>query len=285
LILSVMVFGKNMSMKTALFFSSYISVVIKNISLVITLSEREIKGKYKGSYLGFMWAIINPLLLLLVYTFVFSVVFKARWGAGVGGDKLDFALVMFVGIVVHGMLAESLLKSTGLILNNPNYVKKIIFPLEILPLVNAIAAFTHALIALAALLVVFLCTKAYVNWTCIFAPIILLPLFFYCIGFGFILASLGVFLRDISQGIGFLVTALLFLSPVFYPVSSLPENYQEWMNVNPLTLIIEQSREVIILGNLPDWMGLIKAYGLSILSCFIGYAWFQKTRKGFADVI
>lgn len=280
-----MVFGKNMSMKTALFFLSYIRVVIKNISLVITLSEREIKGKYKGSYLGFLWAIINPLLLLLVYTFVFSVVFKARWGGDIGEAKLDFALVMFVGIVIHGMLSESLIKSTGLILNNPNYVKKIIFPLELLPLVNAIAAFAHALIALAALLVVFLCTKAYVNWTCVFVPIIMLPLFFCCVGFGFVLASLGVFLRDISQGVGFLTTALLFLSPVFYPVSALPESYQEWMNFNPLTPIIEQSREVIIVGNFPDWMVLIKAYAFSILSCFIGYAWFQKTRKGFADVL
>lgn len=272
-------------MKTALLFSSYIRVVIKNISLIITLSEREIKGKYKGSYLGFMWAIINPLLLLLVYTFVFSVVFKARWGAGVEADKLDFALMMFVGVVIHGMLSESLIKSTGLILNNPNYVKKIIFPLEVLPLVNAIAAFAHALIALLALLVVFLCAKMHVNWTCIFVPIIMLPLFFYCLGFGFILASLGVFLRDISQGIGFLSTALLFLSPVFYPVSALPENYQGWMNLNPLTLIIEQAREVIIAGNYPDWAALIQAYVLSILSCFIGYAWFQKTRKGFADVL
>jgi lipopolysaccharide transport system permease protein len=249
------------------------------------LSEREIKGKYKGSYLGFMWAIINPLLLLLVYTFVFSVVFKARWGGDIGDAKLDFALVMFVGIVLHGMVSESLIKSTGLILNNPNYVKKIIFPLEILPLVNAISAFVHALIGLAVLMVIFLFTKGYINWMCVFVPIIMLPLFFYCIGFGFVLASLGVFLRDISQGIGFLTTALLFLSPVFYPVSALPENYQEWMNLNPLTLIIEQSRKVIILGVFPDWIALMKAYVLSILSCFIGYVWFQKTRKGFADVL
>lgn len=268
-----------------LFFFSIMRVIIKNFSLIITLSEREIKGRYKGSYLGFMWAIINPLLLLLVYTFVFSVVFKARWGGDVSGGKLDFALVMFVGIAIHGMLSESLIKSPGLILNNPNYVKKIIFPLEILPLVNAIAAFVHALIALAALLIVFLCTKTYINWTAIFVPFVLFPLFFYCVGFGFILASLGVFLRDISQGIGFISTALLFLSPVFYPVSSLPQQYQEWMNLNPLTLIIEQSRQVIIVGELPNWIEMLKAYALSLLICIVGYIWFQKTRKGFADVI
>jgi lipopolysaccharide transport system permease protein len=280
-----MVFGKNMSMKFALFFSSSISAITKNIPLVITLSEREIKGKYKGSHLGFLWALINPLLLLLVYTFVFSVVFKVRWGGNVSDGKLDFALIMFVGVVLHAMLSDSLIKSTGLILNNPNYVKKIIFPLAILPLVNAIAAFAHALIALAALLVVFVFAKGHLNWTTIFAPLVIFPLFLYCVGFGFLLASLGVFLRDISQGIGLITISLLFLSPVFYPISALPENYQAWMNLNPLTVIIEQSRQVIIMGNFPDWSALLKAYGLSILTCFIGYAWFQKTRKGFADVL
>nr|WP_324257471.1 ABC transporter permease [Cellvibrio fontiphilus] len=271
--------------KTIIFFSSFAKSIIKNKSLIMALSEREIKGRYKGSYLGFMWAIINPLLLLLVYTFVFSVVFKARWGGGVGEGKLDFALVMFVGIAIHGMLAESLNRSTGLILNNPNYVKKIVFPLEILPLVNAIAAFAHTLIALAALLIVYLFTKTYIHSTVIFIPFVLLPLFFYCIAFGYILSSLGVFIRDISQGIGFVSTALLFLSPVFYPVSSLPEYYQEWMNLNPLTLIIEQSRELIIMGNSPDWSAITKAYCFSLLACSLGYIWFQKTRKGFADVI
>lgn len=280
-----MVCGKNMSMKLALFFSSSISAITKNIPLVITLSEREIKGRYKGSHLGFMWALINPLLLLLVYTFVFSVVFKVRWGGNVSDGKLDFALIMFVGVVLHGMLSDALIKSTGLILNNPNYVKKIIFPLAILPIVNAIATFAHALIGLSALLVVFVFAKGYLNWTSIFAPIVIFPLFLYCIGFGFLLASLGVFLRDISQGIGLITISLLFLSPVFYPIASLPENYQAWMNLNPLTVIIEQSREVIIMGNFPDWTALLKAYGLSIFSCFIGYAWFQKTRKGFADVL
>lgn len=267
------------------FLTNYIYVILRNISLVAALTEREVKSKYKGSYLGFLWVLLNPILLLAVYTFVFSVVFNARWGGSVGDSKVDFALIMFVGVVAHGMLAEALNKAPSLVVSNPNYVKKILFPLELLPLVSALVAFVHSLVGICALLVVCLVTKGVVHLSVIMVPFILCPLFLYAVGFGLILSSLGVYLRDISQIMGFFTTALLFLSPVFYPVSALPEQYQLWMSFNPLTPIIEQLRWVIIEGQWPSLRVLAISFIGALVSCVLGYAWFQKTRKGFADVL
>lgn len=267
------------------FFPGFLGTTIINFDLIIVLAKREIQGRYKGSYFGFVWAIINPLLLLSVYTFIFSIVFKSRWTVGGSESRLDFALFMFVGVLLHGALAETLSGSTGVVLHNPNYVKKIVFPLEILPLVNVITALFHSLIGLVVLMTVLFCSTFSISWTCIFIPVVMIPLALYCLGISFVLASVGVFFRDISQWMGLIITALLFLSPVFYPVSALPEQYQVWMNLNPLTLIIEQMREIVIVGNMPDWLSLLKSTFFGITLCFFGYFLFQKTKKGFADVI
>lgn len=256
--------------------------------LILQLAHREVVGRYRGSVLGLAWSFLNPVLMLSVYTFVFSVVFRARWSGGahaVSESKTDFALLLFVGMIVHGLFSEVVNRAPQLILSNQNYVKRVVFPLEVLPVVTMIAGFFHSLVSLGVMLLAFFVFNGYLQWTVVFAPIVLLPLVILTLGFAWVLASLGVFLRDVGQIIGLVTTVLMFLSPVFYPVNSLPVQFRPWMMANPLTFIIEQMREVLIWGHYPDWTGLLLyAFVATAVAC-AGFAWFQKTRKGFADVL
>lgn len=258
----------------------------RNRQLIMQMTKREVVGRYKGSAFGLAWSFFNPVFLLVVYTFVFSEIFKARWG-GIGGDdsKTQFALVLFVGMIVLNLFSEVLNRAPSLILGNVNYVKKVIFPLEILPVITAGAALFHSLISLSVLLAAFILFNGYVHWTAIFTPLVLLPLVILTTGLAWILASLGVFLRDVGQTIGIITTVLMFLSPVFYPVTAVPERFHSFIMANPLTFVIEQAREVLIWGHLPNWFGLSMYTLAATIIALAGYTWFQKTRKGFADVL
>jgi len=258
----------------------------RNRQLIVQMTKREVAGRYKGSAMGLAWSFFNPVFMLVVYTFVFSEIFKARWG-GIGGDdsKTQFALVLFVGMIVLNLFSEVFNRAPGLILANVNYVKKVVFPIEILPVVAMFVAVFHSLISLGVLLTAFAVFNGYLHWTAVFIPLILLPLVIITIALAWILASLGVFLRDVGQLVGIISTVLMFLSPVFYPLNAVPERFRPIILANPLTFIIEQAREVLIWGHLPDWVGL-GVYSLAAAAiAWAGYAWFQKTRKGFADVL
>ena len=253
--------------------------------LIIQMVHREVTGRYKGSFLGLAWSFFNPLFMLAVYTFVFSVVFKARWGVGGEESKTQFAVVLFVGMIVHGLFAEVLNRAPTLILSNVNYVKKVVFPLEILPIITLGATLFHSLINLGVLLAAFALFNGYLHWTALLIPLVLLPLVILTTGLAWMLASLGVFLRDVGQTIGLITTVLMFLSPVFYPVTAVPERFRPFIMANPLTFIIEQAREVLIWGHLPNWLGLAAYTAVATVIAWGGYAMFQKTRKGFADVL
>ena len=260
----------------------------RNRHLIMQMTKREVLRLYKGSIIGFAWAFFNPVFMLAVYTVIFSVVFKARWGSDrFDGDenKLQFAVVIFVGMIVLSLVSDALNRAPGLIRSNVNFVKKVVFPIEILPVVAMGTAFFHSLISLSVLLAALVFFNGYLNWTVVFIPLILLPLLILSTGLSWILASLGVFLRDVGQVTGVITRMLLFLSPVFYQVTAVPEKFRPIIMANPLTFIIEQAREVLIWGHLPNWLGL-GIYTLVATSvAWVGYAWFQKTRKGFADVL
>jgi lipopolysaccharide transport system permease protein len=257
----------------------------RNRQLIAQMTRREVMGRYKGSALGLAWSFFNPVFMLVVYTFVFSVIFKSRWGVGGEESKTQFAVVLFVGMIVHGLFAEVLNRAPGLIISNVNYVKKVVFPLEILPVIAMGATLFHSLISLGVLLTTVALFNGYLHWTAIFTPLVLLPLVIFILGLAWMLASLGVFLRDVGQTIGIFTMVMLFLSPVFYPVTALPEEFRPWLMANPLTFIIEQAREVLIWGRLPNWIGLGSYTLIAVAIAWAGYAWFQKTRKGFADVL
>ncbi|MEG1767509.1 MAG: ABC transporter permease [Comamonas sp.] len=249
------------------------------------MTRREVVGRYKGSVMGMAWSFFNPVFMLTVYTFVFSFVFKARWGIGGDESRTQFAVVLFVGMIVHGLFAEVLNRSPGLILSNVNYVKKVVFPLEILPVISMGAALFHGLVSLGVLLVAFFLFNGFVHWTVLFAPLVMLPLVMLTLGLAWMFASMGVFLRDVGQTINIITMVMMFLAPVFYPITALPEKYRPWLMANPLTFIIEQMRAVLIWGQMPNWAGLAFYTLVATVVAWAGYAWFQKTRKGFSDVL
>lgn len=259
--------------------------LVLNRQLIVQMVQREIVGRYKGSFLGLLWSFITPVLMLAVYTFVFAIVFKAKWGIGGEDSNSQFAVVLFVGLIVHSLFAEVINRSPSLIIANVNYVKKVVFPLEILPVIAMGASLFHSLISLGVLLVAFVLFNGYAHWTMVFLPLVLLPLIILTLGLAWMVASLGVFLRDVGQTIGIITMVMMFLAPVFYPITAVPEELRSWIMANPLTFIIEQAREVLIWGHPPNWVGLGIYTGVSTVVAYAGYAWFQKTRKGFADVL
>lgn len=257
----------------------------RNRQLILQLMKRDVIGRYKGSVFGILWSLFNPLLLLALYTFVFSVVFKARWGVGISESKFQFAVFLFVGMIVYGLFAETLNLAPRLILSNVSYVKKIVFPLEILPVVSIGASLFHAIVSLFVLVAALVMINGYLPWTTILLPLVLFPFMILTVGLAWGLASIGVFLRDIGQTIGLLMTTLMFASPVFYSITAVPEYIRPWLMLNPLTFIIIQARSLLILGTMPDWSGLAIYSVVSVLIAWLGYIWFQKTRKGFANVL
>lgn len=262
-----------------------VSSLWRNRQLIFQMTRREVVGRYKGSIMGLAWSFFNPILMLAVYTFVFSVVFRARWGGGDEESKAQFAVVLFVGMIIHGLFAEVLNRAPGLILSNPNYVKKVIFPLEILPVVSMGAALFHCIVSIVVLLIAFWLFNGYLNITALLLPFVVLPLLVLTLGLAWMLASIGVFLRDVGHTIGIITTIMMFLAPVFYPTSALPAQFQPWLLVNPITLVVELTRDVMIWGRIPDWVALGLYTVIALLVCWLGFVWFQKTRKGFADVL
>lgn len=257
----------------------------RNRQLISQMAKREVLGRYRGSMMGLAWSFFNPVLMLIVYTFLFSVVFKAKWGVSETEGHADFAIVLFAGLIVHGLFAECINRAPLLIAGNVSYVKKIVFPLETIAWVAMGSSLFHAAISLIVLLGVQLVLGGRLPWTVIYFPLILAPLILMIMGIAWFLASAGVYIRDIAQTTGIATSVLLFVSPVFYPVSTLPEKIQILVMLNPLTLIIEQSRKVLIFGDCPDWINLGIYSLVSVFVAWAGFWWFQKTRKGFADVL
>lgn len=256
----------------------------RNRHLIKTLVKREVIGRYRGSLMGILWSFFNPVFMLVVYTFVFSVVFKARWTGG-SDSKTEFALVLFAGLIVFNLFSECFNRSPALILSNVNYVKKVVFPLEILPWVTLGSALFHALISLGVWLIAYSIFFGTPHLTVFLLPLVIVPLVLFVMGVTWGMASLGVYLRDISQFIGVVTTVLMFLSPIFYSANALPEAYRSLLLLNPLTLVIEQARDVLFWGRIPDIKALMLYLVGSTMVAWVGFAWFQKTRKGFADVL
>lgn len=264
---------------------SLFSSLWRNRQLIARMSKREVVGRYRGSMLGLAWSFFNPVLMLVVYTFFFSVIFKARWSGLDEADKGSFAILVFVGMIVHGLFAECVNRAPTLIVNNVSYVKKVVFPLEILPWISLGSALFHMAISLAVLLIARILLGGTLSWTVIFFPLVLLPLVLVTIGCSWLFAAVGVYLRDVAQTVGIFTTVLTFLSPVFYPIAALPERYHFWFRLNPLTLIIEESRNVLIWNRTPDWTNLALMLLVAGVIAWFGFWVFQKCREGFADVV
>lgn len=260
-----------------------------NFSFIFPLIRRAIAGRYRGSFLGMLWAVLSPLFMLAIYTFVFGYVMRARFS--VPGTEMaehstaQFAVTLFCGLTIYQFFSEVLAAAPSTILNNSNYVKKIVFPIEVLPVVSAGAALFHTAISVVILLVFTFVIFGSVSWTVVLAPVVFAPLFLMTLGFAWVLASVGVYFRDIGQIVPPLLTASMFLSPIFFPRTALPDWLQPYLSLNPLAIPVEALRDVAIFGVLPDWT-LLGLYSLAaIVIAYLGYQFFQATRRGFADVL
>ena len=262
----------------------FFSTFFQHRQLIWQLLVREIQGRFKGSILGSAWAVLSALIMLALYTFIFGFIFKARWSQG-ADNPAEFALVLYLGLVLHGVLGESVGRAPHIVMANQAYVKKVAFPLEILTWTVLGSILFQFFAGLLVWFVAYLIFLGDLSVTMLYFPIILLPLIFYSLGVTWLLSSLGVYIRDISQLTGVISMVLLFLCPIFYPISTIPLQYQKFMYLNPLTVIVEQFRNVLLWGKSPDWEPLAISFGISLMVAWLGFVWFQKTRKGFADVL
>ena len=270
--------------RVARFALAPVSAFLLHWSLTLALARRDVLGRYQGATFGLFWSLISPFLLLGIYTFAFGTVMGGRWPQ-VDTQQVSFSIILFAGLIVHGMFAECLTRAPGLILANPNFVTRIIFPLDILPWPMLLSALFHAGMNVLVFIVLRLLLDGQFSWTIALLPLVLTPLIVLILGVSWFLASLGVYLRDISQVTGLLSMALLFLSSALIPVDAVPESYQWVFVLNPLTTIIDEARNVMLWGRLPDWMALLRYLVVAIGVMYLGRAWFAFTRKGFADVL
>jgi lipopolysaccharide transport system permease protein len=254
--------------------------------LIIELTRRELSQRYRGSFLGFLWSLLVPLLMLVLYTFVFSTIFHARWSdQNSPTPSSEYALIIFVGLTSYNIFSEVVTRSTSLIPNMPNYVKKVAFPLEIYPLVILIASVILSLVNVLLIVMGNLLLSRGLSSTILLLPLAYLPLIFISLGLGWFVASLGVYIRDLAQIMPVIVTVCFFLSPIVYPLSMVPQGLQPLLYLNPLTTIVEGFRQVLLWNGPLPWQSWGICTIVSFLIAILGYIWFMGTKKGFADVL
>jgi lipopolysaccharide transport system permease protein len=256
----------------------------KHGSLTFEMAKRNVSGRYRGANFGIVWSIISPFLMLGVYTLAFGFVMRSKWPQ-VGEGKAIFSVILFVGLIVHGFLAECINLSPHLIVGNPNFVKRVVFPLEILPWPMVLSALFHMLMNVIVFSVLHIAVDHDFAWTIIFLPVVIAPLVLLALGLAWFLAALGVYFRDIGQITGVITTAMLFLSSAIVPTQAVPQKYRILFELNPLTFIVDQAREVALWNRMPNWGGLCIYTLMALCVLYFGFTVFRLTRRGFADVL
>ena len=257
---------------------------VNHRALLQQMVKRELGNRYQGTLLGWLWSLLNPLMMLLLYTFVFKVIFKARW-PDIENSNIEFASVLFIGLLVHGFFAEVLTRSTTIIVENKNYVKKVVFPLPVLAWTITLTALINMLLGFAILLVFMVIMCKTFSFVFILFPLVLIPFAMLAVGCCWFLSSLAVYFRDLVLIIPPLSTLMLFSSTTFFPLEKAPALIQPVLRFNPLTVIIDSIRDLLVYGRLPD-MGLLMVYSMVALAAFwMGHWIFKKLSRGFSDVL
>jgi len=252
-------------------------------ALVLSIVRREVSQRYRGSFLGPIWAILTPAVQIVIFTLIFSGIFQARFGGESG--PLGFAVYLFCGLLPWLAFAEAVQRSTSVVLENVNLVKRVVFPVEALTVQLSLAALVQQAIGTVVLLTAALLLERILSPTLFFLPLLLIPQLLLTIGLGWLVASFGVFLRDTGQLVQLSLMAWMYLTPIFYPESMVPPRYRWLVEANPMAPLIRSYRRVLLEGRLPDWPGLGWT-SIFATGCFLlGYWWFIRTRKAFADVL
>jgi lipopolysaccharide transport system permease protein len=251
--------------------------------LIFSFAKRELLGRYKGSVLGIAWAVLTPVVMIAIFTFIFAGIFGARFSSN--SSHWDYALYLFCGLLPWSMFQESLQQSANTIVVNSNLVKRVVFPLEALPAAQVLAALGNQMFATIALLIASIIIRQRLELTALWLPVLLIPQLLFALGASWLIASLGVFLRDITQGITLLLMAWMYLTPIIYPESIVPDRFRAIMNLNPFTALVRSYRRIFLEGAPPDWTGLAYFAAFALVIFIFGYWWFARTRKSFADVV
>lgn len=252
--------------------------------LIARMTRRQLAARYRGSMLGCFWSLSHPLMMLAVYTFVFGIVFRTRWGLETDSTG-SFAVIMFCGMAVFNIFSETVNASARVVTDNANFVKKVVFPLEILPIVQLLSTLVLGMIWFGLVLAGALALGLPLSWTFLLLPFVLLPLALCTLGVSYFTASITVYCRDMPHLTGIATQILFFLTPVFYPAHLVPGSLRWVLHINPLTGFVTQAREVLLFGIVPDWRVYVLLLALSWTVCHVGLVWFLKTKKGFADVL
>lgn len=255
----------------------------RRFDLILSLTKRELAARYRGSVLGIVWAVLTPVVMIAIFTIIFAGIFKARFGSS--SSQWDYALYLFCGLLPWNAFQESLQLSSTTIIGHANLVKRVVFPLETLPVSLSLAAVANQMFGTVALLLAALLLRGELHATIVFLPVLVIPQLFATLGAAWLIASLGVFVRDIVQGISLFLLAWMYLTPIIYPESMVPERYLGIVNLNPFTPLVRNYRRIILDGGMPDWRGLAYFGAFAAASFILGYWWFARTRKNFADVI
>jgi lipopolysaccharide transport system permease protein len=251
--------------------------------LIRSLARRELVARYKGSLLGIVWAVVTPVVMIAIFTFIFAGIFNARFGAR--GTPWDYALYLFCGLLPWTMFQETLQQSSTTIVAHANLVKRVVFPLETLPVAQALSSLGNQMFGTLALVVATVIVSRELHATILWLPALLVPQLIFTLGAAWLVASLGVFLRDLAQGITLVLMAWMYLTPIIYPESIVPERYRPFINLNPFTALVRSYRRVFLEGLAPDWASLAYFTAVAVVLFVFGYWWFAKTRRNFADVI
>lgn len=259
--------------------------LLRHQFLLRQLVRKNVATAYQGSLVGVSWILLRPLLTLAIYGFCFGVVFQGRFFRQTTGGSLEFAMVLFVGLTIFSLLSEMLTVAPSLVAGNANFVKRVVFPLDLL----VPAQLGAALVQLTMSAVVFLAGRAFLDpalgWPALSVPLLIVPYLMLTLGLAWFLASLGVFVRDLQQVVPLGITGLMFLSPLFYPVSAVPPYLRATIYLNPVTFIVDSARNALFRNEWPDPIGFLVYFLVAALVMWLGWAWFEKTKRGFADVL
>ena len=254
-----------------------------HIDLIVSLARREVAARYKGSVLGIAWAVLTPVVTIATFTLIFAGIFGVRFG--LSGSGWEFALYLFCGVLPWTAFQEAVQVSSQKIVSQANLVKRVVFPLEILPVAQSLASLANQLFGTVALLIMAAIIQGTIHPTVLWLPVLIVPQLLLTFGAAWLVASLGVFLRDIVQGIALLLMVWMYLTPIIYPESIVPERFRPFINTNPFTHLIRSYRNIMLEGRAPDWRGLAYFTGFALIIFIFGYWWFARTRKNFADVL
>jgi lipopolysaccharide transport system permease protein len=253
------------------------------LDLIFSLARREFAARYKGSLLGIVWAVVTPVVTIAIFTVIFAGIFGARFGTG--GTHWDYAVYLFCGLLPWTMFQETVQLSSTTIVSHANLVKRVVFPLETLPVAQALSSLSNQMFGTVALILASILIHHNLHPTVLWLPVLIIPQLLAAIGAAWLVASLGVFLRDIAQGVALVLMAWMFLTPIIYPESIVPAGYQRFINANPFTALVRSHRRILLEGVAPDWRGLAYFTAFALVLFLFGYWWFARTRKNFADVI